>query len=297
MATPTEKDFQQRVRKIEELVHGLEKINDPTAQAYTRELVQSLLELHGTGLERMLDVTYTTGGAAGAVIIENLAQDNLVSALLLLHGLHPHTLEERVLKALDTVRPYMKSHGGNVEFLGVTDDGVVKLKLEGSCHSCPSSRVTLKYAVEEAIALTAPDVTAIEAEGAADALSAIPNFVPIADLMGSLPPTPTTDSRGWIPVDGLASLKEGALRTLDMSGISVLFCHLGENYYAYGSTCPNCGQLLGQGKLLGMELTCLTCGHRFDIMRAGRDLDQHKLHLEPFPLLQEHGQVKVALHN
>ena len=71
-----------------------------------------------------------------------------MASLLLVHGLHPYDVETRVARALDGVRPYLGSHGGDVELLGVTDDGVVRLRLLGSCDGCPSSSVTLKLAVE-----------------------------------------------------------------------------------------------------------------------------------------------------
>jgi Fe-S cluster biogenesis protein NfuA len=71
-------------------------------------------------------------------------------------------LERRVGEALAEVRPYLESHGGNVELLGV-DAGVVRIQLQGSCSGCPSSAVTLKLAVEEAIHKAAPDVTEIVA--------------------------------------------------------------------------------------------------------------------------------------
>ncbi len=61
------------------------------------------------------------------------------------------------------MRPYLRSHGGNVELVGV-EQGVAKLRLEGTCSACPSSQMTLHLAVEQAIYETAPDVTAIEVE-------------------------------------------------------------------------------------------------------------------------------------
>ena len=104
-------------------------------QNTARELVQALLDLHGTGLERTLELI-DQSGAPGQAIIDTLIQDELVSdALLMLHGLHPLSLNERVTLALEKCARTMPTHGGNVEFLGVTDDGVVKLKLEGSCHT------------------------------------------------------------------------------------------------------------------------------------------------------------------
>src|ERR687897_2553146 len=95
---------------------------------------------------------------------EQLLGDELITHLLLLHGLHPVGVKTRVLGALDEVRPYLESHGGNVQFLGI-GDGVARLRLEGSCSGCPSSTMTLKLAIEEAIHKAAPDVESVEAEG------------------------------------------------------------------------------------------------------------------------------------
>src|SRR5918996_5456333 len=95
---------------------------------------------------------------------EAFAQDELISHLLLLHGLHPLDLETRVAGALEEVRPYLQSHGGNVELLGI-EGGVARVRMQGSCDGCPSSAVTLKLAIEEAVQKAAPDLEGIEAEG------------------------------------------------------------------------------------------------------------------------------------
>ena len=89
---------------------------------------------------------------------EEMAADSLVSGLLMIHDLYPVPIEERVKEALDTVRPYMESHGGNVELLGV-EDGIAKLRLEGSCKSCRASSSTLELAVRQALEEAAPDST------------------------------------------------------------------------------------------------------------------------------------------
>ncbi len=303
MLQPTEeRDFQQRIAQIEQRVNALGQISEPQAQANARELIQLVLDLHGTGLERMLNVIYDSGHD-GQQIIYELANDELVSNLLLLHGLHPLDLESRVLNALDKVRPYMKSHGGGVELLRVTETGVVKLRLEGSCHGCPSSRVTLQYAVEEAIASAAPDVTKIEVEGMAEPAQHIPYDVIPASQLTERPHRNGNKANGalsnnapsWTQVQGLGSLDEGILRVLDVSGMPILFCRVGENAYAYASDCPHCGQPLEKAKLNGGEIHCTACGHRYQVTRAGRDLDDASLFLAPHPLLESNGIVRVAL--
>jgi len=99
-------------------------------------------------------------------------EDELVSHLLLVHDLHPVDVETRIRQALDGVRPYLGSHGGDVELLGV-EDGVARVRLCGTCDGCPSSAVTLQNAIEAAILKAAPDVERIEAEGVAEPTAAL----------------------------------------------------------------------------------------------------------------------------
>jgi Fe-S cluster biogenesis protein NfuA len=159
------REFQGRLARIEELLHALDGIADEGARAQARELVEALLELQGAGLERALELIYESG-PAGQGMIDALGHDELVASLLLVHGLHPLDLESRVRHALEAVGPRLAQHGGSVELLGVTPDGAVKLRLAGNCHGCPSSILTLKFSIEEAIYAAAPDVTSLEVDGA-----------------------------------------------------------------------------------------------------------------------------------
>ncbi len=136
---------------------------DPNLRAKAVELVQTLMDFHGAGLDRMMEIT-AEKGATGYAIFDDYARDDLVGNLLLLYGLHPYDLETRVKQALDKVRPSLGLHEGNVELLGI-DNGVVHLKLQGNCEGCPSSAMTLKTTIEAAVYAAAPDIDAIEVEG------------------------------------------------------------------------------------------------------------------------------------
>ncbi len=163
-------EFQKQLGRVEELIGVLEGVPNPAVRAQISELIQTVLDLHGTGLERILSVVYDSG-TEGAAMIDQLGQDRLVSGLLLLHGLHPLDLEARVRKALEEVKPRLGLHGGSVEFVSVTDEGAVRIKLEGNCSGCPSSRVTLHSTIEEELYAAAPDITSLEVDGAVDALA------------------------------------------------------------------------------------------------------------------------------
>src|SRR5262249_29814696 len=136
------------------------------------ELVRLLMELYGAALTRILETIDDTDSADK--IFDRFAADDLVASLLILHGLHPLNVETRIAHALDRVRPYLGSHGGDVKLLGVKE-GVVHLRLEGSCHGCPSSTVTMKLAIEKAIEEAAPEVARIEVEGESSLASVAAN--------------------------------------------------------------------------------------------------------------------------
>ena len=288
-------EHQRRAARIETLIQEVAAFPDPQARATTEELIQALLDLYGEGLARMLELI-VQAEASGYALIEALASDDLLSSLFLLHGLHPIDIETRIVRALDEVRPYLKSHGGNVEFIKV-EDGIAYLRLEGSCHGCPSSTITLKLAIEEAINKVAPDLDGLKVEGVVEPpqRSGMPvTFVPPRRRKESS--LSTERDNGWREVPtGLEALPTGVLKVIPVEGEPLLFCQIAGTHYAYHNRCSNCGVSLDAGRLEGTALTCFSCGRQYDLLRAGRCLDAPNLFLEPVPLLVEGGKVKVAL--
>ena len=183
---------EELVERVQDLLGSLDEIADPVAQQRVQELVGAVLELYGAGLDRILGIL-TDAGDAGLPIRDALLDDGIVSSLLLIHGLYPVPLEERVVEALDSVRPFLASHGGNVELLSV-EDGIARLQLQGSCNGCPSSAATLEHALREAIDAAAPDLLGLEVEGA----------VGLEDIAGRQARLVASDGAGrWAkPADG-----------------------------------------------------------------------------------------------
>ena len=165
-------EARELVGRVESLLERIEALTDANARTTSAEALQGLLELYGEGFSRLLAIIARTGDENTLCAF---ADDELLSHLLMLHDLHPVSIEARVQGALEDVRPYLESHGGDVELLGV-ERGVVHLRLQGSCKGCPSSALTLKSAIEEAIFKAAPDVMSIEAEGVNDAPQIPSNF-------------------------------------------------------------------------------------------------------------------------
>lgn len=278
------------MQQVEQLIRELEADTDPDIRARIVELVQLLMDFHGAGLERVMEIV-AEAGAPGDAIFGRLAKDELVASLLLLYGLHPSDLETRVINALDCVRPYLQTHGGNVELLGV-DDGVVRLRLAGNCKGCPSSEMTLKLAIEEAILKAAPDASFIQVEGRMD--DSAPNG--LVQLGRPQTQAPSGDGHGqWEEVDDLQSLSQNSVKILEVSGRAILFCRTGDSFYAFANTCTRCGHTLGDAYLEIATLVCPSCGQRYDCQRAGQGLDAIDIHLEPYPLLLGPDRARVAL--
>ena len=157
------KELLERTKRIQDLMERIERLPNPAARALLQDCLESLLVMYGDGLGRLMAILRQDGSATGEQLLAQVLKDSHVRGLLLIHGLHPLSLEQRLKQALDQVRPYMQSHGGTVELLSLNGD-FARLRLEGSCKSCPSSRVTLELAVRKALEENCPDLAGFDVE-------------------------------------------------------------------------------------------------------------------------------------
>jgi Fe-S cluster biogenesis protein NfuA len=178
-----EKDFQNRIQKIGGLVRDLEAIADPASRAAAKELVQLLMELHGAGLERILDIVYKAGDS-GPRIIDDLGADQLVSSLLILYGLHPEELLTRVERKLHQVDSKLHKMGAEAKLVSVSE-GAVRIHARVEGHGCGSTSRTVKAMLEEAIYEAAPDLTSLGVEGLEEPAES--GFIAIEKLLGTPP--------------------------------------------------------------------------------------------------------------
>lgn len=281
------------------------------ARERAEELVRLVADLYGSGLERLLSILYEVGRLDDEVLAA-LAADDLVSSLLLVHDLHPYDVTTRVEQALDNVRPYLGSHGGDVELLSVSED-VVRLRLLGSCDGCPSSSVTLKLAVEGAIEAAAPEIVRIDvdtggeqtptASGPVIAVDALWSHVDQAPPQGHAPALDLGHGSTWQAIAGLTDLPDGEVAGFLAGQAPLIGCRVGSDFYAFLDRCGRCSAGLAGatlGRLLGgaagdAALRCPTCGAHFAVRRAGACLEQPELHLDPLPLLVSQGVATVAV--
>ncbi|MGZ5367588.1 MAG: NifU family protein, partial [Aeromicrobium sp.] len=266
----------------------------PIVHERAEDLVRQLTMLYGAGIERILTILEERG-ALSPPTLRALVDDELVTSLLLVHGLHPDSVETRVAAALDSVRPYLGSHGGDVELLSVSEIGTVSLRLLGSCDGCPSSSVTLKLAVEDAIEAAAPEIVSIEVEEQAGEGAA--TLISIDSLRVRLGEEPDDSVGTWTPVPELAELAAGEVAGYAAGGVDVVGCRIGSDVFVFRDRCGRCsaslaGSTLARpvGAAVGTGvLTCPSCHSHFDVRRAGVCSEDDVLHLDPLPVLVRNG--------
>jgi Fe-S cluster biogenesis protein NfuA len=171
--------LQKRIQRIGTIVEQLESAADPNARALAKELLESLMALHGAGLERILELA-REAGEAGQTIIGKYGRDELVSSLLLLYGLHPDDLRTRVTGALEKLQGFLESHAATAELISIQDDGTVTVRLQVKPNGgCGSTTASMKSTLEAAIQNAAPDAPSVIVEEMGTAPA---GFVSVAQL-------------------------------------------------------------------------------------------------------------------
>ena len=240
--------------RVERLSGELEGVADAHARGVAEELVASVLQLHGEGLGRVMELV-EQAGPQGAGLRDALVSDGVVASLLLIHDLYPVPLEERVAEGLASVQPYMESHGGGVELLGL-EGGVARLRLQGSCDGCAASAATLELAIKKALMEAAPDLAGLEVEGAVEPpaangdLSGTPlPLAPAVPRPARLAPAEPEPARaanggasvgpvsGWLDVDEVAALPAGAHTAVSVGGSELLVANVNDTLLAYLDVC------------------------------------------------------------
>jgi Fe-S cluster biogenesis protein NfuA/nitrite reductase/ring-hydroxylating ferredoxin subunit len=266
-------DAEQLIARVQELTGRLEDVEDDRCRELAEELTGAVVQMYGAGLERIVELIDDQETR------DRLASDELVAGLLMIHDLYPVPIEERVMAALDSVRPYMESHGGNIELLGF-EDGVVKLRLEGSCKSCRASSSTLELAVRQALQEAAPDLLGMDVEGVVEE---------------ELPGTPLPVVNGAPSWHTLDIAPPAQLTVTNIHHTSLVVANVDGTLLAYRNSCASCGSDLADAVLDGGALSCPTCGRRYFLPQAGRSMDDDHLQLDPVPLLREAEEIRVAL--
>lgn len=178
---PSAVDLQERMQRVDALLADLEQSADPGTRAAVTEIVQGLLALHAAALRTVLE---RLAGIApdGPAALRELADDELVANVLLLHELHPAGLEQRLRRAVADLAPALAPRGATAELLGLTPGGAAQVRIHAS-GQCGATRAAAREAVSQALYAAAPELGGIEF---VDEPAGPSGFVPLANFEQAL---------------------------------------------------------------------------------------------------------------
>lgn len=272
-------EFERLQEWVGTALERLENLEDEPTRTEVFALLEGVDLLHRQALGRLLGLVADLGGQT---LIEQVAEDPVVRALLEMYDLPEPDERTQVERALQTVYPYMESHGGKLDVLGV-EQGRVRVCLSGSCGSCPGSAGTLRRVVEEALRERFPGFRELVAEEPAPTRKQ-----PLQ--VGRLP----LRRPRWVAMGRMQDLAPGGMRAEWPEGQSVLLARLGSEVYAYRDGCPPGSPLtLQHGRLEGETLVCPWHGCQYDI-RSGKRQDGAG-RLQVLPVAVQDGKIMVAI--
>ncbi len=303
-----ERDAEEMVEQLNALVEELEQHPDTEAREKALDLVQIVLELHGDALRRMLAILNSLPDKDQ--ILTRIGDDDVIRAILLIHGLLPEELHTRVAAAVSELRPYLISQGCDVELLGV-DNGRARMRLMRSGKGAPPI-AALKAEIENALNGFVPDLLGIEIEGLTEQVEATAKA---AALLGSMiaparsetqqgvklvqikrPAPDTKDVSGtWVSVIRSLGFEDGQFKIVNYAGINLLICKLDGDFYAYRNACAVSQQSLDDALFDSPMLTCSCHGYGYNLRRAGVCIEKPELRLQSLPLKVEDDKVKIAV--
>ena len=296
---------EELVARLNSLVEELEQYPDTEVRDKALDLVQIILQLYGESLRRIIATLESEPHREQ--ILARLTGDEVIRSILLIHGLMPVNLYDRVAAKLNELRPYLVSQGCDVELLGI-DDARARMRLMRSGKGAPPIAV-LKGEIENALSEVAPDLAGVEIEGLSEQIEATAKAVAAIGRMIEKPPaepTPAlvqikrkqTEARGpgntWVPVIRSQSIEDGHFQIVNFKDIDVLIWKLDGEFYAYRNACAEGGKALDDALFESPMLSCSCHGYGYDL-RRGNCIERPDLKLERVPLKLEDYKVKIAV--
>ncbi len=270
------------------LLESIEQHPEEAVRNHVRALVYTLLDLHHGALQRIVEIV--SAQPTGEKILQELGDDEVVQAVLMVHELMAQPLETRIENALEIAREQLKIYGADVELVEVKN-GVAQLKLFGGASTANVSTTILKAEIEHALHEHTPDLLNVEYEDLI-APSRPPKLVQI------LPRQSIQDRSSkefFMPIIRADQVPDNGLRVVETGGINLLLCNVAGTIYTFQNACAVENLPLDESILEEGVLTCPCHGYQFDVRQKGRCLTDPNLRLESLPMKVENEVVKVAL--
>ncbi len=216
-----------------------------------------------------------------AARLREIASDPFVyAALRRLEILRP-SLQERVETALDSVRPMLRGHGGDVELIEVVPPDRVRLRFVGNCDGCPASTLTFYAGVKKAIEEHCPEIRHIEQAPATGTGGGAAFTSPFAAAPGR-----------WHPAASVAELPDGGILVREIAGERLILARIGPVVSCFVDACAHLGLPLSDGTVEDGVLVCPHHGFRYDL-RSGECLTVPEVQLEVRAVRLVDGRIEV----
>ncbi len=280
--TPTliAEDFETLAQRVDEAVNEVRKLGEEEQKA-AMAMKRAIEDFHKFALTKMVQALKADDN--GKALLFEMVDNPSIYALFAMHGIVRADVTTRVNRVIDMVRPYMQSHGGDVELVRVEGEAVY-LTLHGACNGCSMSSVTLREGVEEALKEHVPEIKQIEV---------VPNDP--GPAMISLESIGVVKQADWVMGPAVDEVREGSVYRMDLGdGDSAVIFHLDGKLQAFRNACTHQGLPIDGGMLDAMNgtITCPWHGFCFDAT-SGECLTAPQAQLEPFPLRVDEGRVFV----
>ncbi len=274
----------KEIQSLEALISSWDDANKVNAVMALRRAID---QLHKEAFSRLIK-TFRQDKEAMALFKE-AASDELIYAVLRHHELIKPSMHERIEKALDTVRPMLQGHGGNVELVAVEAPSTVVIRLLGTCNGCPAADLTFTEGIEKAIKEFCPEITEIKKSK----INTISKCDDAATVQFISPFAKASDA-GWSRLADLAEVPECQLRAFDVEGKSILLYRMQDKLYCYYNACAHMGLPIDTGELEDNKITCPYHGFRY-ALDSGECLTVPEVQLQACPVRVVGNTVEVKV--
>ncbi len=299
-----ERDGEELIGQLNFLVEQLEQYPDAEVREKALDLVQIIINIYGESLRRMIATLQSEPNCDQ--ILLRMVNDEVIRSLLLIHGLMPVSLYDRIAAKLNEIRPYLLSQGCDVELLGI-DNARARIRLMRHGKGAPPI-AALKAEIENELTAAAPDILGVEVEGLSEKIEATakaaaalgrmiekprPERAPVMVNIKRRQP-PANGAITWVAVIRTQSIDEGQFKVVNFEDIKVLISNFGGEFYGYCNACAEGGRSLDDALFESPILSCSCHGYGYDL-RRGNCIERPELKLERVPLKLEDYKVKIGI--
>jgi nitrite reductase/ring-hydroxylating ferredoxin subunit/Fe-S cluster biogenesis protein NfuA len=288
-AIPTAVDSERN--DVAHLVGDVERLEmifdgwDETARGAARAYGLAIESLNGEALRRLVAALKRDPAALAAM--KAAVADEVVYAVMRRHGLIKPSLTERVEAALESIRPMLASHGGDVELVGIAPPAI-EVRFTGSCDGCPASQLTFHAGVKKAVEEACPEITDIlQVKGmATPAVN--------GETVRFVSPFALPSGGQWQFAAKISDIPQDGVKALLLDGEKLLLSRRGSIVTCFQNACAHLGLALDDGEVEDGIITCPYHGFRYDLA-SGECLTAPAVQLQPHAVRVVGARVEVRL--